>query len=106
MKTYAELKRGSQFNWNRALDEAIKQEPSPVKTRNLRLFAGRWVTCVCGNQCAALPRESNGCPKDRKLRDLGVEFSISISLSDWLGAKETLALIEARSTLLLQELNL
>lgn len=33
-----------------------------------------WVTCACGNQCAAIPRSEDSFPKDKTLRDLGMEF--------------------------------
>ncbi|MGB0972750.1 MAG: hypothetical protein ACPGVG_17600, partial [Mycobacterium sp.] len=48
--------------------------------REWRNASSDWVTCACGNQCAAIPRYgeggyyTKGAPRDAQLRGLGAEF--------------------------------
>lgn len=106
MKTYSESKDLPPFDWNKALDDAIEQEPIQYTAMKLELRSCSWVTCACGNQCASLPRSEGGEPKDSSLRQLGIVFHWDIISFEWAAAKETLAQIEARSAFLLQELSL
>lgn len=102
-KTYAEEIGAKAFDWEMALTKAIKSKPSFDRAKALALLSAEWVTCACGNQCAAIPRESNGRPKDDALRDLGCLFHHNIVGRKWRRALQALKLIEARSAILLDE---
>jgi hypothetical protein len=76
-------------------------------------LANNWVTCACGQLCKVLPRGSGNCPADDELYDLGMDFAHEIENlrdtrqdEDRLTALETLNKIEARTTLLLQQMKI
>lgn len=107
-KTYAE-KRGVQpFNWNWFLLKARMGlypfgAPEAVKIR-----AQDWVTCACGNQCAAIPRHDEECllgvPCDHDLKMHGIDFFQAVSAREWKTAMKVLKAIEKRSAELLAAL--
>lgn len=96
MKTYTETVGEAPFDWHHALSH-----PEEYELADLDDWAHDWVTCACGNQCAAIPRYSDGGPKDMELHDLGVSFYHCVADQDWDRAHETLSRIEARSAQLL-----
>lgn len=97
MKTYTQALRHRAFNWRKAL----KAHKYPSL---LRLKAGDWVTCACGNQCDAIPRDSTGKPIDRTLMELGYRFYQEVGWEHWALALFTLDLIEERSKRILEEM--
>ena len=115
MRTYAETRGKPPFDWNAflSLDEFPNDELADAVT-----LSGQWVTCACGNLCDALPRRDDGEPLDADLADLGWEFHSTIISMDahhsednlegtlkWRDtARSILALIEARSVVLLKPL--
>lgn len=99
-ETYAQQHGKQPFDWNAALSDP-PDEYDWTKLDHLYNLAADWVTCACGNQCAVLPRDWNGCPRDLMLAHLGDEFMHCISDRDWPQARTTLARIEARSAELL-----
>lgn len=71
-RTYQEVQQpGMPFDWLQffAQDEYSVQDLDAASTAS-----GSWVTCACGNLCAAIPRDSMGSPLDDELRTLGLEF--------------------------------
>jgi hypothetical protein len=78
-KTYAEKKKEKTINWSKFLKQKCEDMHENEVTQR-RWDAEDWVTCACGNQCAIIPRDMDGVPKNRKLRELGVKFSGEISL--------------------------
>lgn len=104
-ETYAEEMGEQAFDWNRALDLAIARQPVDPKTWvGMQYRSASWITCACGNQCAAIPRDISGAPIDLLLRVLGANFALQVGEEDWLGAKATLLAIESRAKELLSEL--
>ena len=97
MNTYAEAKARPPFDWNAFL----ATEQSGTEWGIAANLASSWVTCACGNQCAALPRDSGGQPKDMVLRRLGMKFMKAIDSAERDKARFVLAEIEARSAVLL-----
>lgn len=95
MTTYAETKGCAPFDWNKALEDAIAMPPSYDQWMEMVSLAKEWVTCACGNLCAALPREFNGAPEDYTLDHLGRQFSTSVTNRQWPAAKQILEEIEA-----------
>lgn len=104
MKTYAEVSGEQPFDWNQWLDDAIKCDPDSISHAEAKDRAEDWTTCACGNQCADLPRKSDGRPKDDNLMMLGLSFVDFITDGSWGLAKRTLAAIEARSSFLLAQM--
>lgn len=102
-KTYAETKGHAPFDWNKALDEALFQEPDDATHHALSARAKAWTTCACGNACAIIPRYQSGSPKDDMLGDLGRHFFIRVFYRRWDDAKATLRRIEERSQALITE---
>lgn len=106
-KTYCETRGEKPFDWNRELDELIAGRSGSLTDDRRLDMAFHWVTCACGNQCAIIPRlsiEHNpGAPEDNQLAHLGMRFHDDITCRAWLGAKQTLARIEARSAILIAE---
>jgi hypothetical protein len=96
--TYAEVKGAPPFDWNHFL-----RKPSRTKEEwdDAHKLAGQWVTCACGNQCAALPRDPWGVPIDYELKRLGCDFADFIALKQPKAARRLLEKIEARTTELL-----
>lgn len=115
MKTFAETRNVAPFDWNAFLAKDQFTEAEMIKALDL---AGEWVTCACGNLCAALPRDADGEPLDCELAELGYEFNEAIcsmeALHSWINTKEMikwkdkargiLAAIEDRSAILLEPL--
>lgn len=108
-RTYAEVSGHAPFDWNKWLDAAIKKTPSEDECEAMVQKAGAWTTCACGNMCAIIPRKGDpsywqsGEPVDSALMSLGMWFYDCIKTKRWGRAKEVLAKIEARSTILIQE---
>ena len=74
--TYAESEGERPFDWNAFLDMAEHNgEVDYVEMEEASALANSWVTCACGNQCAALPRDEDGTPEDDLLKLLGCEFN-------------------------------
>lgn len=93
MKTYAESRGQTPFDWNaflKRLDITLGQWEEAIN------LSKSWVTCACGNQCDVLKRESDGTPQDKPLAYLGGQdgFHGSIMCHDVEGAKHYLNLIE------------
>lgn len=85
------------FNWLEVLGALAKgAELAPGSATTLRLRAGNWPSCACGELCQALPKGANGCPRDTLLYDLGLRFSGRVSAQDWRGARRTFKQIEER----------
>lgn len=110
MPTYASTNGKKDFDWNAYLDACILLEVPA--THDMVIKSQSWVTCACGNQCAALPRV-DGKPKDRKLAKLGMDFMRYMQLSEMkpteahshlVNAKNTLHEIELRAELLLRKI--
>ena len=103
-KTYSEEKGEEVFDWNKALSA---KRISDKTWDELVKKAGDWVTCACGNQCAIIPRNEDGEPKDKVLTLLGgIEgFFGAIRNRDREYAIELLALIETRSEQLIKKLS-
>lgn len=111
-QSYCEEQGHQPFDWWAFLDRAERGEISvgSYEHTSAMLKAASWVTCVCGNQCAALPRilvysKYEGYPADVELGRLGMCFFTAIGDADWHHAREIAHAIEARTTVLLQELN-
>jgi hypothetical protein len=114
-KSYAESLDKKPFDWHEFLSRKAYTE------NELHLAYGRaisWVTCACGNQCARIPRKSNGSPRDTELANLGVKFANYVQLmfesanrqdSAFIvyqrEARAFLAGIEARSAYLIRQLD-
>lgn len=98
MKTYSETQGQEPFDWNKALNARKKD------WHYLEIIAGLWVTCACGNQCDAIPRDNDGCPEDNILRYLGVCFMNAIERHKTQISKEILEKIEYRSSELINEI--
>jgi hypothetical protein len=76
-------------------------------------LADNWVTCACGQLCKVLPKGNGNSPVDNELYDLGMDFAHEIDNlrytrqnEDRLKALETLNKIEARTTLLLEQMKI
>lgn len=78
IKTFTEKKNRTPFDWRKALIE-VKQTQRETLA-NLRLKAGSWVTCACGNQCDIIPRLNSGEPLNYKLSNLGSSFYSDVSM--------------------------
>lgn len=104
-KTYAETQGKAPFDWNRALDSAIAEEPDHITWRQLCHRAQDWVTCAVGNQCAIIPRCKSwrGQPYDDRLSNLGLRFFDAVEDRGWRSAKILLDNIEQRSAYLIKE---
>lgn len=89
---YTEAEGKAPFDWNKALN-------APLITNWVEMhhLSGSWVTCACGNQCAIIPRDTDGEPRDGRLSELGYLFHDYINARNAPKAKETLAQIETRS---------
>lgn len=82
------------FNWPLFLarTDQTREEWDEANDR-----AGDWVTCACGNQCAAIPRDHHGEPRDEVLAALGMDFYDAIDCENAEEARQVLDKIEARS---------
>jgi hypothetical protein len=97
MKTYSEENYAHPFDWKEALSKPF----SDIDWPELEAKSGKWVTCACGNQCATLPRDNDGTPKDLILRNLGVDFDRAVTFRSESEALNILEQIEERSHFLL-----
>ena len=78
-RTYQEVQQPYKpFDWLAffKMDEYDQDDLDAASTAS-----GSWVTCACGNQCVAIPRDSAGVPVDQELRALGFDFHNAIY--DW-----------------------
>ncbi len=98
LPTYTETQGAKPFDWHAFL---AKQSHTDDEWHEAVNLAGGWVTCACGNQCAALERNPDGSPEDTHLYLLGEAFGAYILERKLPDARETLDLIERRSALLL-----
>ena len=90
------------INWFGVLKELEKTKDPELRKFAIH-FAQSWVTCACGNQCKIIPRNDNGEPKDRQLKNLGVAFLARIEIMAIDSAIKCLELIEERAQELLNE---
>jgi hypothetical protein len=91
------------WNWIAILKDLNAGAPiSNNSLRNLRVLAGSWPTCACGQLCKNIPRLSDGRPEDPVLRVLGTSFFHYIEECNWGKAIETFLKIEERTDLLLE----
>ena len=95
---YSQHKTGGVFDWNAFL--ASEQHDTDAWEDACK-HSGSWVTCACGNQCAVLPRSTDGEPSDELLSELGMDFHEAIGYQDALQARAVLSAIEQRSAYLL-----
>lgn len=95
---YIEEHNQEPFDWNVFLAQDNIAEDAWKDAYEL---ASDWVTCACGNQCAVLPRNNYGEPRDLVLLRLGNDFYHAIDSRLVEEARRTLLLIERRSTYLL-----
>lgn len=106
---YTEQYGRTPFNWNEFLN---KGNWSQEELLDAYVRSARWVTCAVGNQCASIPRDGEGKPFDRKLRDLGMKFYDCINravgkdlLTEIENAKSILIQIEKRSEEIIRDHN-
>ena len=99
MTTYSEVKNRHKFDWNYAI-----KHPDEFGEDELLEKAESWVTCATGNQCASIPRDGIGAPRDEILKGLGELFTVTIQEGafDWAG--KVLKRIEERTTEILIEM--
>jgi hypothetical protein len=102
MKTYSETQGKTFFDWNAFLENP--PERRSLRHRRATDLSGQWVTCACGNLCNIIPRSTYGIPFDNELEMLGISFHALIYDGQWDFAKNTLNLIEKRSSELMAEL--
>lgn len=102
--TYAQTRHVPLFDWNDFLQRANTNQITQKESENAEEEAASWVTCACGNQCAIIPRFSDGEPKDKPLRQLGYQFFYAIEEEKWGAARETLREIEIRAAELIREI--
>ena len=102
MRTYVESQNQKPFNWNTFIKKAIAVEVTKGEVKEATKLCQSWVTCACGNQCDAIPRNELGAPKDDYLQNLGMHFMYLIRDHEWIQAKDTLEEIECRSIKLLK----
>lgn len=89
------------MNWHERISMARKRGEFTTSDRRL---SGDWVTCACGEQDPRIPRwPEAGEPRDLRLRDLGLNFSILVCQNDFDKAETMLLHIEKRSGEILAE---
>lgn len=98
LPTYTEVQGVPPFDWHAFLAQPNHHDDEWHLATNL---AGEWVSCACGNQCSAIPRELCGAPQDEQLYELGCAFARQIMGKDMPAARLTLDFIERRSALVL-----
>lgn len=101
-ETYAEAVGEEPFDWNKLLEET---DTNSFEWNIAMVLSDDWVTCACGNQCKAIPRNRSGMPVDDELAELGLDFNHHIKTYNREAAKDTLRRIEARSAYLINEIN-
>ncbi len=98
MKTYSEANNEQPFDWRKALAPDCR-EMLLEDQKAMAELAQAWVTCACGNQCDALPRDQDGAPTDPELEYLGGEFYINVRDMHHLHADHELANLERQKAL-------
>jgi hypothetical protein len=100
------------FDWFAFLNQDIELV-SEDYLDEAKSLADNWVTCACGQLCKVLPRGGGNYPTDEELYDLGMDFARKINNledtrqnEDRLKALEILNKIEARTTLLLEQMKI
>ena len=78
MKTYAETHSKWIYDWPQIIDDLEHDRYDDEGKFEVYDAASNWPTCACGNQCAALPRDEEGCPVDKVMEKLGGQFFWSI----------------------------
>lgn len=91
------------FNWRKWL---MKKSHTATEWKWAEDRARKWVTCACGNLCAAIPRYADGKPKDRLLSHYGGAFGFfgAVEMWDAQSALMWLDKIERRSKYLLLQM--
>ncbi len=105
MKTYAESNSKPPFDWRKALQNALAQEPEEEHYEAMMKLAADWVTCACGNQCEIIPRDNKGAPHDLVLSNAGGNegFVRALRNRSWDDALNIIELIELRSAYLIKK---
>lgn len=74
---YSITKKEEFIDWNSEIKKVRIRNLD--KLEDLSYLSENWVTCACGNQCAAIPRIQSvpfmGRPKDQHLAELGTIFA-------------------------------
>lgn len=97
---YSELPPG--FNWMAVLkDLAAGAKFTDADHRKLRMLAGCWPTCACGQLCRNLPRQGDGTPIDPILTLYGIDFFNFVEDMNWSHALSSFHNIEERTMKLL-----
>lgn len=103
-KTIETLETYQSFNWLTVLKElADGATINEESLDSLKLRAGRWPTCACGQLGKLLLREwGDAAPQDRRLRQWGSDFALDVSSRNWREALYTFQRIEERTAQLLR----
>lgn len=114
MKTYCETRRRKPFNWFKFLDRAERGETTSGEIESAKKRAENWTTCMCGNQCAIIPRHAEttlgwrihfkGEPEDNTLAGLGISFCEAVYDCEWKRARKIGHQIEKRSAQLIAKI--
>lgn len=102
--TYAESQRRLPFDWRDFLRRAQAGGATKQEQARAEDLAASWITCACGRQDPAIPRNYRGEPRDNRLLVLGNAFLDLINLGLWPLASKTLDRIEKRSAEILASL--
>lgn len=91
------------FNWVAVLKDAVAGAQITEEDQDkLRIMAGNWPTCACGQLCKNLPKQNwDNKPLDNTLASRGLTFFHCIEEQDWTKALATFYKIEARTMELL-----
>lgn len=102
--TYAETRGEQPFDWNAFLLAALTTPPTDQQWEEAGKRAEQWTTCACGNQCAILERDMDGCPTDDMLAHIGGRsgFYGAIERKDAPLALHYLCLIELHASYLIE----
>lgn len=88
------------MNWNQRIKEA--RERGEFTADDIEKSED-WVTCACGEQDSAIPRNTlSGSPQDAKLRSYGISFMFAVEEDDFDDAERLLGLIHNRAVELLE----
>jgi hypothetical protein len=99
--SYAKQQGAQTFDWYAFLSRTDLDEGDWQQAASL---SAQWITCACGNLCAALPRTKSGTPLDEDLAHYGNYFHLAIESCDSGTALQILDKIEARSAYLLSQM--
>lgn len=102
--TYTESKDRAPFDWRDFLKRAQAGEITLKEIKEAEDLASEWITCACGVQYHAIPRDDGGQPIDNSLANNGADFYGCILNSAWSQASTTLDRIEKRSAEILATL--